>query len=91
MGIPLAVTAILGIILALFRRKDVLFALILMLLVFVLYFGSAMEDRYYILVMPVLALFAGSFLSFLIDLGSLPVKGLSPSSAEFPRRRASST
>jgi hypothetical protein len=82
MGVPLAATGILGIILALFRRKDVLIALILMLLVFALYFGSAIEDRYYIMVMPVLALFAGSFLLFIIDLGSLSNRDFSTQQAE---------
>jgi hypothetical protein len=71
MGIPLALAGVLGIVLAFFKRKDVLFALLFMLLVFALYFGSAVEDRYYLMVMPVLALFAGSFLFFLIDLGNL--------------------
>jgi len=85
MGMPLALTAILGIILAFFRRKDVLFALILMLLVFTLYFGSAMEDRYFIVIMPVLALFASNFLFFIIDLGSLPAAGLSSAQAESPQ------
>jgi len=93
MGMPLALTGILGIILALFRRKDVSIALILMLLVFVLYFGSAMQDRYYIMVMPVLALFASSFLFFLINLGSLPSGGFSSqqvelSQAECPQPRS---
>jgi hypothetical protein len=88
MGMPLALTGILGIILALFRKRDVLFALIFMLLVFALYFGSAMEDRYYLIIMPVLALFASSFLSFLIDLGSLTSAQSSSQRAEYSQPRS---
>jgi hypothetical protein len=66
-GRPLAVVSLLGLILSLFRRKDILIALAIMLLVFALYFGSSIQDRYYILVMPVLAIFASSFLFFIVE------------------------
>ena len=71
-GWPLAVVSLLGILLSFFRRKDILVALVIMLLVFALYFGSSIQDRYFILVMPILAIFASSFLFFIIELSQKP-------------------
>jgi hypothetical protein len=62
-GVPIAVTAIIGVIISLKRRNAIVWSLVLLIFIFSLYFGNSLSSRYYIFIMPLLAVFASAALS----------------------------
>lgn len=66
-GIPLAITSCLGLIVCLVRRRTFEAALAILVIIFFLYFDNALLPRYIILIMPVLALISGCFIESLLS------------------------
>lgn len=58
MGLPLMIASVFGMLISLRGRKTGDLATIVMIVAFMAYFGNAILPRYYILVMPLLAVFA---------------------------------
>jgi hypothetical protein len=67
-GFLIALTSLMGIALNLFKPKPARLALLVMLLVYCLGIGDAMLTRYWVLVLPILTLFAADFLVMLWSL-----------------------
>jgi len=62
-GVPIAVTAIIGVIISVKRRNAFVWSIVLLIFIFSLYFGNSVSPRYYIFIMPLLAVFASAALS----------------------------
>jgi len=65
MGLPLAAASLFGLAMPWRRRAVFEWALVAMVCVLFVYFANAMKARYFIMVMPVLVLFAARFLMWL--------------------------
>jgi hypothetical protein len=67
LGMPLALASMLGLFFPLKKRSAVEYSLIIMTIAYLLFFGSALLERYLIMLMPVFALLAGNALVYFSD------------------------
>lgn len=74
MGLPLALFSCLGLCISCFSRKRFEIALASLVIVYLLYFGSALAPRYVIMIMPILAIFAARALMFFFSAKSTWVR-----------------
>ena len=67
LGWPLAISSLIGIVLVFIRRERVASSWAVMVIVYSIYLGNAMLPRYWIIMMPLLAIFASYFLLVIVQ------------------------